>query len=1228
MDKINLNFHYRQCYALIDKDVNDIMFIARDKRKIKDGNDVYVYEYATIPITEINQFSTTNLTVDNHLYEVLPPNLPVKFYFDLEIERVDITTKDGYELVTLFLNFVNNQIFTQFNIEITNDDYCILNSCRKDKLSFHIVAQNKICFENVQAIYEFIIHLKEIFSSQDADFIKKLSWEFVNKGGIKEIRYIFDIRAYGKNQLLRMVNQSKLKYNNFMLKCDNNINLVDTLVRLYDGIGDRKIIKLNHIFSSSKNNSKKSKISNSSCKNKTDHKATNMDLQIDGRTLATKNNLSYKKLRTLPLELQFLSLIPNDNQPIGIFKMVCFAYKGAGGLEIDILKWAKLSSKFTTGRWLKGFMTFKQGAGCYNLNTLKELVKKVCPEFFDEGIRLLNEYFKPDFTGIRMVYEDCKYVSQEGTIFENNIFADEKIILLDAQLGGGKTQAIKRLEKYIKKNNRYQSNRILILSPRIAFAQAISPEFDCEYYLDEGFNVNANRICISMESMHLLHSVKPFDEIFIDECEANLSVFSSVTMKDPLGIYNLFIKLINECTNKVIFAGAFITQKTIDFIRSFNIYAVCIRNTRLPDLKTAYRIHPDLLINKLIESIKKGEKNFCVFSSLTMLNNVVGILKGSKNDMISDIINNKSLIYSSQMDGKQILTLKKIHEIWGNKQLIMTSPTITVGNSYKPEIPDFHNIFIFACPTCIVADTFQSHKRVRETIYNRLYYSLPIKSSLDSNKRFCKSILESINNYDKNNLKNNKTFLNLINETINKKEKQQYDNDVYTLKLVAGGFGVEKKTPEGLKKLHLFNLKEEMLSKCYYEDEFNKFLKLNNYIVEPYTEIELDEEQINNLNKLNKDAIYDIILYSQILLIDDNEIETLTVKQKYKQTTHLENLQIQKHYFKYLSDSLQCDDVNNFYFNQFKGSHTKQFYNNVFLEHNKTVDDILMQYNFNKNTTIENRKMLFVKMNYILKCNEFLGIESTSKRKIIPRKSIESCYEYLNNEHDSILSIFGFKNDDRDPFKLLKKLYKIWNLCTIKALKNGHKEIKEYIFDTCNTYIDENDNQILPFKSNVEQTNCPRDFSLTFTCPINESFHNNFVPFITEPIIALLPDTNELMHEVYLENRVCLLGDIKRELNDEATQKFCEYKNKQMIFSVNKLQDEIEKLKSSPSKYYDIDKVYLNNFIKNHEITYEELHNLPAKIEQVSVKIQPNLFNNKISIKKNTILNYFIPTKI
>ena len=54
------------------------------------------------------------------------------------------------------------------------------------------------------------------------------------------------------------------------------------------------------------------------------------------------------------------------------------------------------------------------------------------------------------------------------------------------------------------------------------------------------------------------------------------------------------------------------------------------------------------------------------------------------------------------MDDVVIDTLKNIHKNWGEADLVLTSPSITVGNSYKPEEADFDNVFVFASPTCIM----------------------------------------------------------------------------------------------------------------------------------------------------------------------------------------------------------------------------------------------------------------------------------------------------------------------------------------------------------------------------------------------------------------------------------------------------------------------------------------------------------------------------------------------
>ena len=71
---------------------------------------------------------------------------------------------------------------------------------------------------------------------------------------------------------------------------------------------------------------------------------------------------------------------------------------------------------------------------------------------FDEGISLLTSYFNPIYNNMRIIEKDTQYMSSL------NANIQESIILLKAQLGGGKTASI---VKFIKDHN---YKRILFVS--------------------------------------------------------------------------------------------------------------------------------------------------------------------------------------------------------------------------------------------------------------------------------------------------------------------------------------------------------------------------------------------------------------------------------------------------------------------------------------------------------------------------------------------------------------------------------------------------------------------------------------------------------------------------------------------------------------------------------------------------------------------------------------------
>ena len=111
----------------------------------------------------------------------------------MELEKDGIDHEISYTLLIKFLHWVNKQILIKFNITMEIDDFVIFDSNRENKLPYHVISDNKICFESINTLKGFIIYLyaemeKEI---DNDDFI----WYHKD-----EKRYIFDKIPYNKDQ--------------------------------------------------------------------------------------------------------------------------------------------------------------------------------------------------------------------------------------------------------------------------------------------------------------------------------------------------------------------------------------------------------------------------------------------------------------------------------------------------------------------------------------------------------------------------------------------------------------------------------------------------------------------------------------------------------------------------------------------------------------------------------------------------------------------------------------------------------------------------------------------------------------------------------------------------------------------------------------------------------------------------------------------------------------------
>ena len=981
-------------------------------------------QFYRVPISKMVQIIDQITSKNFYLYELIPPDVMIKMFFDCEIERVGITQDECVRMINQFIHWVISKTKEHFSVHLTAEDFIVLNSCRANKLSYHLIVKNKICFKNMGALKQYIMVLNAEFDTAENE---NLIWR---KNGHK--LYIFDVLPYKSNQNFRLLGQSKRSTeavakteaifsiretncgNSFILRNEFKANPIETFVRLYNGKGHRLLID------------EKMQETIPGKTIKTDKK-TSKQIDIDssiyelaGANLKDKHGLTQKAMLKMPEWKRYLYTIPNTSQPRDIFIHIGYALRVAGGNQADYEEWAKMSYKYTQGRHVQKFNSFLLNGSekrVFTVEYLKNLALLSNPHIDDPNIHYLDQYYNPDYKTIKIIEEESPFLSQEGTPFENDIFRREKFILLRAFLGRGKTTAIKRIIHKFK--------RILIISPRVSFGQFISKEFECEFYkeLEEKGkkpDLQADRLCISVESIHKIKNNEPYDLVIMDETEAIISVFSSSTNRHQLESYHI-LKGFIEQSMKTILAGAFITQKTIDYILSFNKPAVCIWNKTPPKPKQAVQLPEDLIDAKLIESIKKGKKLFVVFSTKNKLLQTKLILEDNQDDPnIKHALDNMLIYCDGEDAGIQTYTLTHMSETWGKARLIMTSPTITVGNSYCPDIPDVDEVFIFSYPSCIVADTFQAHMRVRHTKSNMLYFSLPAEREIKKNRTNGLKMINILENRDLY-IGHKKEMIyrqirDVSNETINESLKKQLT--------VLMDAVIENETPETIKNIIWFNLLENTLSASYYIDMFHHFLKINNYIIieqkqtVKITELSSYKPQITPLEEI-PEAIKDIY-----------ELEN---RRDNKRATKIEQLQIDKHHFERHIDETLNQEQKNHYWEQYKNRHQKHILNNFYSEIHRTDADFITNTELSKQS-LETTDCKAFKLGVIHTLNKELGLLNSRTAGVkITRETIEKLNEYLQKDNSLIHTAFYFNTQSKatkwgflQSFDLIRKIYNHW----------------------------------------------------------------------------------------------------------------------------------------------------------------------------------------------------------
>ena len=1051
---VKLTTYLVESEAMLDTVISDYIFIAVDKNET-DAKKIF----HKIKITDMEQLIQLTRT-NNHIYESIPLDCPVKPYFDLEMEYEGLTTEIQKEKLQLFIDWFIKEVNAVLEIDLNIDDMQIINSSRHNKLSYHLIIQNKMYFKNVLEQKHWILFLKQRFTNptdENKEIIQQLTWNYK-----EETRYIFDHIPYSKNQKFRCINQSK-KGKSYVLRNESKIfGIRDSFVRLYHGVEDRTEVNVELLKiteeAKMKIQKKRNKKGTVVCAN------TNIDdsYKKDGLTLMEYKNMSYQDIEKLPELQQYLFLIPNTGQSWDFFRNVGFAIKGAGGNVELYRNWASLSvKKFNYhDEIFQAFKGFKTGEGTYGLPFLKRHAKLSHPAFFKRESKVFNRLFKIDLENLTLIKEDCPFVSQENTPHENNIFHPSKHMVIHAYLGRGKTTAIKRALKHYE--------RYLFLSPRQTFARFISADFGIPCYLDKG-NYCSDQLVVSLESLMKVNNFA-YDCIVLDECESILNQFSSPTLgANNVEVFNFLTFLISKC-GRVIYADAFISNRTLDFARSFGEDIVMIQNDTAPVKRKAVQISGMNFYDSLYKSIVNNEKNYVCYSSIRHLQEHFHTLLKSDNELVKKTAEN-AIVYHSKISDSVFNTLENINETWGEASLVITSPSNTVGCSYSPDRPpDFNRVWIMASPTCCVRDTFQTQMRVRHLKDNEMVFSLPSEKSMEFFKSSCELEIQLLDEYEEFMDSKRTILVNLIDDII-KVNPLREDK----LERIRGHIIGGDKIPDALRKIYFYNLLESTLSLRHYKNMFYSFLSKCGY--EKMWGEEADENEDNNPEPVDYGEIYkntEKITWEQQIIIGD--------KIKNKKATDIEKQQNAIYWFDLkIKPDLPDDDKKKFYCLYASSGERKKWFENMFIEGKKDVCGIMEKDFWNlkfDSNGFDLYDMRVSQFSVIKQLNAFLGLPSSyckGEKKVckvpptgelveyyeavrVERKGVEKCIPYFENSKSTINNVFQFKDEMKKGAKfnfknsmdLLNKIYDRWSGGYFKTGETDRKKGKAlYLNFTC-----------------------------------------------------------------------------------------------------------------------------------------------------------------------------------
>lgn len=1040
-------WHGRMEPALIEWDAlkNAILF-AKDGHYIEEGVNLYPKRYKTI-IYEPN-FINKALQPNMYIFEVLPVELPRRFYVDIDVkEESPVFLRYTYsELVEATINVVQEAYkkVTQQEFDVAQVATSVVENTTH-KQSIHMTFP--IYLSNHMATLRFA---QVVLNTVDPDDILAKD--------LKEP--LLDMSVYSRNQCFRCLNQSKYGKQDYTLTPFEGApqDPVDHLVGLYGDIRQYHMVdeqKLNHVSNTCIHELKQRSFKNNMKDTESIRRFISQHYEVFTDIVYYDPELIRENINmdTTDDVLFYLSCIPNSNekpQKYSLWYSIGQALKNISHDDgqpdkylQEWIDWSNLAAgvygnetRSCTRAW-KGFTVKPKTEKRYTIRFITTIAEIYAPNI--QKHRQLNMNFKDMFlTSPYHALFDETYVYNERYCQEYD--PDIPIEVSQSPMGSGKTVCMKKLCIRSDTNEEIpRYNRVLLVSPRKTFSREKVAEFaqilsGFKDYSDQDVQesydwLDFDRLAIQVESLHRLEDINihnNYDLVILDEIESILYQFSSTTNKEPQINFNVFVKVV-AYAEKVVMADAFITNRTLQF--ALDVKAVTGKKTKLavnlyrPQGMTAHvlgiaksmqqaPIAKTMFAQHVIKSLMDNKKLCVVIGSKSFKDELIQevvdhMLRYKKTDFTQCIRD-----YDSLTDDQVMKQLTNVNELWvgENVKLLIYTSKITVGISFT--VPDdFDATYIYGSFMCPIArDLIQAHFRVRHTKSKTLYVALYVSASEGAQQQHTLSSVTMRNMY--------------ISGHFHKK-KSKFDNKQYKRMYF---------------KLVDYNALEEELGQCMYEEVFLHFLKETGY------NIQYGAKGGDHANKKSVTTpTYDYKeCYNRAKTLSSLQANDLEDKQKHGNATCMDKLTLKAYHFKRIHTRGLKKDINaimerypTFDYDLFNLYASDKLYQNFM---DNIIDEV---YTNNINTELTRQAYCVMttqgqtlRVKYIKDMCSILGIHN----------SLDTSSTISG---DKMENLFQYYCDDKQRKELITKLFKVKEK---DAKEHTKRQLGKMLFNTIIRY--------------------------------------------------------------------------------------------------------------------------------------------------------------------------------